>query len=32
VLDIDPEVCIRWGEPLTEEDVRRYPELQDYKH
>lgn len=32
VLGIDPEVCIRWGEPLTDGDVERYPELKPYKH
>lgn len=31
VLGIDPEVCIRWSEPLTNEDVARYPTLAKYK-
>mgnify|MGYP003335539945 CR=1 FL=1 len=31
VLGIDPEVCIRWSEPLTDEDVARYPTLAKYK-
>jgi DNA polymerase-1 len=31
VLGIDPEVCIRWSEPLTDEDVATYPVLGKYK-
>lgn len=31
VLGIDPEVCIRWSEPLTDEDVATYPALGKYK-
>jgi hypothetical protein len=31
VLGIDPEVCIRWSEPLTSEDVAQYPVLAKYK-
>lgn len=31
VLDIDPEVCIRWGESLTEADVTKYPSLTKYR-
>jgi uracil-DNA glycosylase family 4 len=27
LLSIDPEVCVRWGEPLSDEDVARYPSL-----
>lgn len=30
-LGIDPEICIRWSEPLTDEDVARYPVLAKYK-
>lgn len=30
VLGIDPEVCIRWSEPLTAEDVASYPSLAKY--
>jgi uracil-DNA glycosylase family 4 len=29
-LGIDPEVCIRWSEPLTADDVVRYPSLAKY--
>ena len=31
VLDIDPEVCIRWSEPLTDVDITAYPSLAKYK-
>lgn len=31
MLSIDPEVCIRWSEPLTDEDVAEYPALSKYK-
>jgi len=31
LLNIDPEVCIRWGEPLTDEDVTQFPVLSKYK-
>ena len=30
LLGIDPEVCLRWGEPLTQEDALRYPTLAAY--
>jgi DNA polymerase I-like protein with 3'-5' exonuclease and polymerase domains len=30
LLSIDPEVCVRWGEPLSDEDVARYPSLAKY--
>jgi DNA polymerase I-like protein with 3'-5' exonuclease and polymerase domains len=30
-LGIDPEICIRWSEPLTDEDVAHYPALAKYK-
>jgi uracil-DNA glycosylase family 4 len=30
LLSSDPEVCLRWGEPLTEEDVAKYPTLGKY--
>lgn len=30
-LGIDPEICIRWSEPLTDEDVAHYPVLAKYK-
>jgi len=29
-LAIDPEICIRWGEPLSKEDIERYPSLAKY--
>lgn len=30
VLDSDPEICLRWGDPLTKEDVAKYPALGKY--
>ena len=32
VLKIDPEICLRWNETLTNEDVSKYPTLAKYKH
>lgn len=31
VLDSDSDVCLRWGEPISEEDVSRYPALGKYR-
>ena len=31
LLDSDPEVCLRWSEPLTDEDIAKYPALGKYK-
>lgn len=31
MLGIDPEICIRWSEPLTDQDVAAYPALAKYK-
>lgn len=30
ILDSDPEICIRWGDPLTSQDVMEYPALAKY--
>ena len=30
-LESDPEICVRWGEPLTAEDVAKYPALGKYR-
>lgn len=30
LLAIDPEICVRWGEPLSKEDITRYPSLAKY--
>ena len=32
LLKIDPEICLRWNETLTNEDVSKYPTLAKYKH
>lgn len=32
LLSSDPEICLRWGEPLSNEDIAKYPMLGKYKH